>query len=109
MRVGGSMRRGRGQMRGESGSRMVAMGVVVALCITCVMVVVTMLVLVSQVWVGGIQIAVTVVKVVMEAGSGGRLGLTVHSLHHGQHCCETETVQQHCQDLILPSLVTVQE
>ena len=33
VRVGGSMRRGRGEMRGES-SRMVAMGVVVALCVT---------------------------------------------------------------------------
>ena len=33
VRVGGNMRRGRGQMRGE-GSRMVAMGVVVALCVT---------------------------------------------------------------------------
>ena len=34
MRVGGSMRRGRGDMRVEVGSRMVAMGVVVDLCVT---------------------------------------------------------------------------
>merc|ERR1712066_1182804 len=59
MRLEGSIRRGRGEMRVES--RMVAMGVVVALCVTCVMVVMTVPVFVSQVWVVGIQIAVTVV------------------------------------------------
>ena len=34
VRVGGSVRRGRGQVRVEGSSRMVAMGVVIALCVT---------------------------------------------------------------------------
>ena len=57
------------------GARVLGLGLVIITQIrrdnllTCVMVVVTVLVLVSQVWVVGIQIAIAVVKVVMEAGS----------------------------------------